>query len=134
MELLLKIILLFTFGFGMGAMVLEFISSKREKKLKLENEALKLEKEELISENEKLNANIKNLKDRLYVYRYYFAADAREFKIIENDDSFDVILRLVTIPPYREDSVLIKRFYFKDDEEYAMLCAQELLNELNNNN
>lgn len=123
-------LLLFVFGFGMGAMVLEFISSKREKKLKLEK---KLEKEELISEIEKLNAIIKNLKDRLYVYRYYFAADAREFKIIENDDSFDVILRLVTFPPFREDSVLIKRFYFKDDEEYAMLCAQELLNELNNN-
>ena len=123
-------LLLFVFGFGMGAMVLEFISSKREKKLKLEK---KLEKEELISEIEKLNAIIKNLKDRLYVYRYYFAADAREFKIIENDDSFDVILRLVTFPPFREDSVLIKRFYFKDDEEYAMLCAQELLNELKNN-
>lgn len=124
-------LLLFVFGFGMGAIVLYFISSKREKKLKLEK---KLEKEELISEIEKLNANIKNLKDRLYVYRYYFAADAREFKIIENDDSFDVILRLVTIPPYREDSVLIKRFYFNDDEEYAMLCAQELLDVLNSTN
>lgn len=127
MELLLKIILLFAFGFGMGAMFFEFIFSKKEKKLKSE-------KEELISEIEKLNANIKNLKDRLYVYKYYFAADAREFKIIENDDSFDVVLRLVTIPPYREDSVLIKRFYFKDDVEYALLCAQELLNELNNTN
>jgi hypothetical protein len=41
-------LLLFVFGFGMGAMVLEFISSKREKKLKLE-------KEELISEIEKTN-------------------------------------------------------------------------------
>lgn len=120
-------LLLFAFGFGMGAMVLYFISSKKEEKLELE-------KVELISRIEKLNGDIIHLKDRLYVYRYYFAADAREFKIIENDDSFDVILRLVTIPPYREDSVLIKRFYFKDDEEYAMLCAQELLNELNNNN
>lgn len=120
-------LLLFAFGFGMGAMVLYFISSKKEEKLELE-------KVELISRIEKLNGDIINLKDRLYVYKYYFAADAREFKIIENDDSFDVILRLVTFPDYREDSVLIKRFYFKDDEEYAMLCAQELLNELNNNN
>jgi hypothetical protein len=119
--------LLVAFGFGMGAMFFEFIFSKREKKLKIE-------KEELISENKKLNEDIKHLKDRLYVYKYYFAADAREFKIIGNHDSFDVVLKLVTIPPYREESVLIKRFYFKDDEEYAMLCAQELLDELNSTN
>jgi hypothetical protein len=125
MEFLLKIILLFAFGFGIGAMVLYFISSKKEEKLELE-------KVELISRIEKLNGDIKHLKDRLYVYRYYFDADAREFKIIENDDSFDIVLRLVTIPPFSEENVLIKRFYFKDDEEYAMLCAQELLNELNN--
>jgi hypothetical protein len=126
-ELLLKIILLFTFGFGMGAMVLEFISSKREQKLKLE-------KEELISEIEKLNGDIKHLKERLSVYTYYFAADAREFKIIENFNSFDVVLKLCVIPPYREESVPIKRFYFKDDIEYARLCAQELLDALNNTN
>ena len=40
-------VLLFTFGFGMGAMILYFISSKREKKLKLE-------KEELISKMEEI--------------------------------------------------------------------------------
>jgi hypothetical protein len=126
-ELLLKIILLFTFGFGMGTLVLEFISSKREKKLKLE-------KEELISENEKLNGDIKYLTKRLNFYTYYFAADAREFKIIENYDSFDVVLKLCVISPYREESVPIKRFYFKDDMEYAKLCAQELLDALNNTN
>ena len=126
-EFLLEFILCFTFGFGMGAVVLKFISSKREKKLKLE-------KEELISEIEKLNGDIKHLKKRLSVYTYYFAADAREFKIIENFDSFDVVLKLVVIPPYREESVLIKRFYFKNDFEYAKLCAQELLDELNNTN
>lgn len=125
MELLLKIILLFSIGFGIGAMFFEFIFSKREKKLKLE-------KEELISEIEKLNGNIKHLKERLSVYIYYFAADAREFKMIENFDSFDIALKLAIIPPYREETVLIKRFYFKDDMEYAKLCAQELLNELNN--
>lgn len=127
MELLLKIILLFSIGFGMGAMFFEFIFSKREKKLKSE-------KEELISEIEKLNGDIKHLKERLSIHTYYFAADAREFKIIENPDSFDIILRLVVIPPYREDSVIIKRFYFRDDMEYAKLCAKELLNELNNTN
>ena len=79
MELLLKIILLFSIGFGMGAMFFEFIFSKREKKLKSE-------KEELISEIEKLNVNIKHLKERLSIHTYYFAADAREFKIIENYD------------------------------------------------
>ena len=36
MEFLLKIILLFAIGFGMGAMFFEFIFSKREKKLKSE--------------------------------------------------------------------------------------------------
>ena len=127
MELLLKIILLVAFGFGIGAMVLEFISSKREKKLKSE-------KEVLISEIEKLNGDIKHLKERLSIHTYYFAADAREFKIIENYDSFDVVLKLAIIPPYREETVPIKRFYFKDDMEYALLCAQELLNELNNTN
>lgn len=127
MELLLKIILLFSIGFGMGAMFFEFIFSKREKKLKLE-------KEELISENEKLNGDIKHLKERLSIHTYYFAADAREFKIIENFDSFDVVIKLALIPPYREESVPIKRFYFRDDIEYAKLCAQELLNELNNTN
>jgi hypothetical protein len=120
-------LILFAFGFGIGALVLYFISSKREKKLKLE-------KEELISEIEKLNGDIKHLKERLSVYKYYFAADVREFKIIENFDSFDVVLKLAVIPPYREESVLIKRFYFKDDIEYAKLCAQELLNELNSTN
>ena len=127
MELLLKIILLFTFGFGMGFMVFDFIFSKREKKLKSEKEAL-------ISEIEKLNGDIKHLKKRLSVHTYYFAADAREFKIIENYDSFDVVLKLAIIPPYREESVPIKRFYFKNDIEYAKLCAQELLDELNNTN
>lgn len=126
-ELILKIILLFTFGFGMGFMVFDFIFSKREKKLKLK-------KEELISEIEKLNGDIKHLKERLSVYTYYFAADARDFKIIENFDSFEVVLKIVTIPPYREENVVIKRFYFKNDMEYARLCAQELLNELNNTN
>jgi hypothetical protein len=124
MELLLKIILLFAFGFGMGAMFFEFIFSKREKKLKLE-------KEELISEIEKLNADIKHLKDRLSIHTYFFAADAREFKIIENFESFDVVLKLVTIPPYREETVPIKRFYFKNDIEHAKSCAQELLDALN---
>lgn len=127
MELLLKIILLFTFGFGMGAMFFEFIFSKREKKLKSE-------KEVLISEIEKLNGDIKHLKERFSVYTYYFAADVRKFEIIENYDSFDVVLKLAIIPPYREETVPIKRFYFKDDIEYAKLCAQELLNELNNTN
>ena len=115
-ELLLEFILCFTFGFGMGALVLEYISSKHEKKLKLE-------KKELISQIENLNGDIRYLKERFSVYRYYFAADAREFKIIENFDSFDVVLKLVVIPPYREESVLIKRFYFKNDFEYAKLCA-----------
>lgn len=82
-------------------------------------------------ELKELSEDIKHLKERLSVYRYYFAADAREFKMIENFDSFDVVLRLVTISPYREESVLIKRYYFKDDVEYALLCAQELLDKLN---
>jgi hypothetical protein len=126
-ELLLKFILCFLFGFGIGFMILDFISSKREKKLKLE-------KEELISENEKLNGDNNYLKKKLDIYKYYYAVDIREFKIIENFDSFDIILRLVRINPYCDDDVLIKRFYFKNDMEYAKLCAQELLDELNNTN
>jgi hypothetical protein len=126
-ELLLKIILLFAFGFGMGAMVLYFISSKREKKLKLE-------KEELISEIEKLNGDIKYLKERLSFYTYNLVGDTREFSIRENYESFDVVLRILKIVPYREENIPIKRFYFKDDIEYAKLCAQELLNELNSTN
>ena len=119
--------LLFAFGFGIGALVLDFISSKREKKLKLE-------KEELISEIKKLYGDIKYLKEKLNIYKYYYAVDVREFKIIENSDSFDIVLRLVRINPYCDDDVLIKRFYFKDDMEYAKLCAQELLDALNNTN
>lgn len=126
-ELLLKIILLFTFGFGMGAMVLEFISSKREKKLKSEKEAL-------ISEIEKLNADIKHLKERLSFFTYNLVGDIREFSIRENYESFDVVLRILKIVPYREENIPIKRFYFKDDIEYAKLCAQELLDELNSTN
>lgn len=126
-ELLLKSILCFLFGYGIGFMTLDFISSKREKKLKSVKEAS-------ISEIEKLNADIKHLKERLSVYTYYFAADAREFKIIENYDSFDVALKLAIMPPYREETVPIKRFYFKDDMEYAKLCAQELLDELTKKN
>lgn len=95
---------------------------------------LKLEKEELISENEKLNADIKYLKERLGFYIYNLVEDTREFIIRENYDSFDVVLRILQIVPYREENIPIKRFYFKDDIEYAKLCAQELLNELNNNN
>lgn len=121
-------LLLFVLGFGMDAMVLYFIFSKREKKLKLE-------KEELISENEKLNGDIKHLKERLGFYIYNLVGDTREFKLIENDDSFDIILSLFRISvPFREENVLIKRFYFKGDFDYAKLCAQELLNELNNTN
>lgn len=124
-------LLLFVFGFGMGAIVLYFISSKREEKLKLEK---KLEKEELISENEKLNGDIKHLKERVDFLIYYYGVDVREFSIRENYESFDVVLRIIRMVPYREENIPIKRFYFKDDMEYAKLCAQELLNELNNNN
>lgn len=120
-------LLLFIFGFGIGTLVLDFISSKREKKLKLE-------KEELISEIKKLYEDIKYLKEKLQIYKYYYAVDVREFKIIENSNSFDIVLRLVRINPYCDDDVLIKRFYFKDDMEYAKLCAQELLDTLNNTN
>lgn len=121
-------LLLFIFGFGMGAMVLYFISFKREKKLKLE-------KEELISEIKKLNEDIKYLKERLSFYRCNFAADIREFKLIENSDSFDIILSLIRASiPYKAENVLIKRFYFKDDFDYAKLCSQELLDALNNTN
>jgi hypothetical protein len=127
MELLLKIILLVAFGFGMGAMFFEFIFSKREKKLKLE-------KEELISENEKLNGDIKHLKERLSFYTYNLVGDTREFSIRENYESFDVVLRILKIVPYREENIPIKRFYFKDDVEYAKLCAQELLDALNSTN
>lgn len=126
-ELLLKIILLFSIGFGMGFMVFDFIFSKREKKLELE-------KVELISRIEKLNGDIIHLKERLSVYTYYFAADAREFKIIENFDSFDIVLEIVRAIPFRVENFPIKRFYFKDDMEYAKLCAQELLDELNSAN
>ena len=124
-------LLLFVFGFGMGAMFLYFISSKREKKLKLEKEELK---EELISENEKLNGDIKHLKERLGFYIYNLVGDTREFSIRENYESFDVVLRILQIVPYREENIPIKRFYFKDDFEYAKLCAQELLDELNSTN
>ena len=124
-------LLLFVFGFGMGAIVLYFISSKREKKLKLEK---KLEKEALISENEKLNADIKHLKERLGFCIYNLVGDTREFSIRENYESFDVVLRILQIVPYREENIPIKRFYFKDDMEYAKLCAQELLDELNSTN
>lgn len=118
---------LFIFGFVIGFVVLYFISSKQEKKLKLE-------KEELISEIEKLNGDIKHLKERLGFYIYNLVGDTREFSIRENYESFDVVLRILQIVPYREENIPIKRFYFKDDIDYAKLCAQELLDALNNNN
>lgn len=117
-------LLLFTLGFGMGSIYLKYISSKREYKIRTE-------KEKLISENEKLNADIKHLKERLSFYIYNLVGDTREFSIRENYESFDVVLRIIKIVPYREENIPIKRFYFKDDMEYAKLCAQELLNELN---
>lgn len=118
---------LFIFGFGVGALILELIFFKKIKDLKLE-------KEGLMTEIKTLNADIKHLKERLSIYIHYFAADAREFKIIENFDSFDVVLKIIRIIPYKEEDILIKRFYFKDDIEYAKLCAQELLDALNNTN
>lgn len=127
-------LLLFVFGFGMGAIVLYFISSKREKKLKLEKEELISENEKLISENEKLNGDIKHLKERLGFCIYNLVGDAREFSIRENYKSFDVVLRILQTVPYREENIPIKRFYFKDDIEYAKLCAQELLDALNSTN
>ena len=126
MEFLL-VTLCFLFGFVIGAVVLKSIPSKKEKKLELE-------KVELISRIEKLNKDIIYLKGRLSFYQCHFAMDVREFKIIENFESFDIVLRLVGIIPYKEESILIKRFYFRNDIEYAKLCAQELLDELNNTN
>ena len=125
--ILLELILCFIFGFGIGAIILKYISSKREYKIRTE-------KEKLISEIEKLNGDIKHLKDRLGFYIYNLAGDIRQFSIREYSDSFDVILKIIRIAPYREEVILIKRFYFKDDIEYAKLCAQELLDELNNTN
>ena len=126
MEFLL-VILGFIFGFVIGAVVLKSIFSKKEEKLKLE-------KEELISEIEKLNGDIKHLKERLGFYIYNLVGDTREFIIRENYESFDVVLRILQTVPYREENIPIKRFYFKDDMEYAKLCAQELLDELNSKN
>lgn len=120
-------LLLFVFGFGMGAMVLYFISSKKEEKLELE-------KVELISRIEKLNGDIIHLKERFGFCIYNLVGDAREFSIRENYKSFDVVLRILQTVPYREENIPIKRFYFKDDMEYAKLCAQELLDELNSKN
>ena len=125
--ILLEFILCFIFGFGIGAIILKYISSKREYKIRTE-------KEKLISENEKLNEDIKHFKERLGFYIYNLVGDTREFSIRENHESFDVVLRILQIVPYREEIIPIKRFYFKDDIEYAKLCAQELLNELNNTN
>ena len=125
--ILLNFILCFTFGFGIGTIILKYISSKREYKIRTE-------KEKLISENEKLNEDIKHLKERISFYTCNFAENIRQFSIRKYNDSFDVILKVIKIAPYREEVILIKRFYFKDDIEYAQLCAQELLNELNNTN
>ena len=123
----LLVTLCFIFGVLMGAIIIKYISSKREYKIRTE-------KEKLISENEKLNDDIKYLKERLGFYIYNLVGDTREFNIRENYESFDVVLRILQIVPYREENIVIKRFYFKDDIEYAKLCAQELLNELNNTN
>ena len=123
----LLVILCFIFGVLMGAIIIKYISSKREYKIRTE-------KEKLISENEKLNDDIKYLKERLGFYIYNLAGDKRQFSIREHSDSFDVVLRILQITPYREEVIPIKRFYFRDDIEYAKLCAQELLNELNNTN
>ena len=120
-------LLLFTFGFGIGAIILKYISSKREYKIRTE-------KEKLISENEKLNGDIEHLKERLGFLIYYFAGDTREFTIIENYKSYDVVLRIRRFGPYREENIPIKRFYFKNDIEHAELCAQKLLDELNSTN
>ena len=118
---------LFIFGFVIGFVVLYFISSKKEEKSELE-------KVELISRIEKLNGDIIHLKERLGFCIYNLVGDTREFSIRENYESFDVVLRILQIVPYREENIPIKRFYFKDDKEYAMLCAQELLDELNSTN
>lgn len=99
-------LLLFTFGFGMGVMVLYFISSKREKKLKSEKEAL-------ISEIEKLNMDIKHLKERLSFYTHNLVEDIREFSIRENYKSFDIVLRIIRIAPYREETFLLNAFILK---------------------
>lgn len=123
-ELLLKIILLFSIGFGMGAIFFEFIFSKREKKLNHE-------KEVLIQRIETLNEDVRHLKKRISFYTCYSAGDIRQFSIREYPDSFDVILKIIRIAPYREETIVIKHFYIKDDIEYAKLCAQELLDELN---
>ena len=120
-------LLLFVFGFGIGAIVLYFISSKKEEKLELE-------KVELISRIEKLNGDIIHLKERLGFCIYNLVGDAREYKIIENFDSFDIVLEIVRVVPFRVENFPIKRFYFKDDIEYAKLCAQELLDALNSTN
>ena len=125
--ILLNFILCFIFGFGIGAIILKCISAKREYEIRTE-------KEKLISENEKLNDDIKHLKDKLGFYIYNLVGDKREFNIRENYESFDVVLRILQIAPYREENIVIKRFYFKNDFEYAKLCAQELLDELNNTN
>ena len=82
-------------------------------------------------ELKKLNGDIEHLTERLRFYTYYFAADAREFKIIENFDSFDIVLEIVRAVPFRVENFPIKRFYFRDDIDYAKLCAQELLDKLN---
>lgn len=129
----LEFILLFILGVVIGG-VLDFIFLKRAKKLKHENQALKSEKEVLTSEIEKLNGDIKHLKERVDFLIYYYGVDVREFSIRENYESFDVVLRMIRMVPYREENIPIKRFYFKNDFEYAKSCAQKLLDALNSTN
>lgn len=82
-------------------------------------------------EIKELSEDIKHLKERLGFYIYNLVGDTREFIIRENYESFDVVLRILQIVPYREENIPIKRFYFRDDPEYAELCAKELLDKLN---
>lgn len=94
----------------------------------------KIKCESVIEELEELERRNKNQYDiiqNLKAYAPFSNLNPREFKIEKTSFSFDIYATYLATDTKSTTDVLLKRFCFKDDREFARLEAQELLDHLN---
>lgn len=97
------------------------------KEANIKCESVKEEIKELDKRNKTQYDIIQNLK----AYAPFSNLSPQGFKIEKTTLSFDIYATHLAIDGESTTDILIKRFYFNDDREFAELEAQELLDHLN---
>lgn len=109
------------------AMKIAMEANIRCKRAKEESEELKKENDELKKKGVELQREIEIQKTCIVPY----ASQPLRFGMTKTNSFFDVIADYEAIDHNHVTRILIKRFEFGDDRDFALLEAQELLDHLN---